>query len=148
MNGRLASRAADAEALLARFNEASEEALRALDRGDGDALGNALDVREALQREIERAGREVAVVRSRFGSDARGAYAAPRVVNEAVVRYCAPLEELARAAQALQARLESSAAEARSVVLRELALLEHAAGVAARYAPAAAGDAQRLNVVL
>ena len=58
MNGRLAARAADAEALLARFNGASEAALAALDRGDRDALVQALDVRDALQQEIERVVRE------------------------------------------------------------------------------------------
>ena len=138
MTGRLASRAADAEAALTRFNDASEEALAALARGDSDALSRALDVRDALQHEIERVLREVSVTRSRFAPDNDGG-SAPRVVDQAVDRYCAPLEELARAAHVLQQRLEHSAVEARDRLVNEIASLDNAATVAARYAPVAPG---------
>jgi len=138
MTGRLASRAADAEAVLTRFNDASEQALAALARGDTDGLTRALDVRDVLQHEIERALREINVTRSRFAPKNDG-HTAPRVVDRAVDRYCAPLEELARAAHVLQQRLEQSAVEARDRLITEIATLENAAMVAARYAPAAPG---------
>jgi hypothetical protein len=138
MTGRLASRAADAEAVLTRFNDASEAALAALTRGDQDALSRALDVRDALKHEIERVLREISVTRSRFAPNNAGA-SAPRVVDRAMDRYCAPLEELARAAHALQQRLEQSAVEARDRLINEIATLENAVTVAARYAPVPPG---------
>lgn len=141
MTGRLASRAADAEAVLTRFNDASEDALAALARGDGDAFSRALDVRDALQSEIERVLREVSVTRSRFAPNNDGR-SAPRVVDQAMDRYCAPLEERARAAHLLQQRLEQSAVEARDRLINEIALLDNAATVAARYAPIAPGAHQ------
>jgi hypothetical protein len=147
MTGRLASRSADAEALLARFIEASEAALAALDHGDEDALARALDVRGALQQEIDRALRDVSATRARFAPDATGGGSAQRVVDRAVQQYCAPLEELARVAQVLQQRLESSASRRRDGLLGEIASLENAAGVATRYTTAADG-ARRFDVVL
>jgi hypothetical protein len=146
MTGRLASRAADAEALLARFNDASEAALAALDRGDRDALVQALDVREVLQHEIERAIREIAITRSRFTPNVKTAIGS-RIVDRAVQQYCEPLEELARAAQALQERLETSASQIRDGLLGEIATLETATGVVARYASSSA-DLHRLDIVL
>jgi hypothetical protein len=141
MTGRLASRAADAGAVLTRFNEASEHALAALARGDGDAFAQALDVREALRQEIERVLREIAVTRSRFAPDNDGR-SSSRVVDRAMDRYCAPLEDLARAAHALQQRLEQSAVEARERLINEIATLDNAASVAARYAALAPGAHQ------
>jgi len=138
MTGRLASRAADAEAGLTRFNGASEEALAALARGDGDAFSRALDVRDALRHEIERVLRDISVTRSRFAPNNEGRLAT-RVVDQAVDRYCAPLEALARAAHVLQQRLEQSAVEARDRLINEIASLDNAATVAARYAPVAPG---------
>ena len=138
MTGRLASRDADGEAALTRFNDASEDALAALARGDQDAFSRALDIRDALQHEIERVLREISVTRTRFAPDSAGALST-RVVDRAVDRYCAPLEELARAAHELQQRLEQSAAEARDRLMHEIATLDTAAVVAARYAPVAAG---------
>lgn len=148
MTGRLASRAAEAEAVLVRFNEASEAALAALARGDRDALAQALDVREALQHEIERAGREIAVIRSRFAPNASTLMRGTRVVDRAVEQYCEPLETLARAAQALQLRLEESATQIRDGLLVEIATFDNASSVVSRYASTAAGDAHRLDVVL
>jgi hypothetical protein len=152
MTGRLASRAADVEALLARFNDASEAAIRALDRGDVDALARALDVRDELQHEIERASRDVETTRTRFAA-ASHAYGRSRVVDQAVDRYCAPLEELARVAQRLQHRLEITAGQSRERLLGELARLETGADAAARYASSAIGelhlpDASRFDVTL
>lgn len=141
MTGRLASRAADAEAVLTRFNDASEQALAALARGDSDALAQALDVRDALRQEIERVLREIAVTRSRFAPD-NGSRSLPRVVDRAMDRYCGPLEDLARAAHALQQRLEQSAVQARDQLINEIATLDNAASVAARYAPTAPGGRQ------
>ena len=138
MTGRLASRDADAEAVLTRFNGASAEALAALARGDRDALSRALDVRDALKHEMERVLRQISVTRSRFAPNNGGA-SAPRVVDRAVDRYCAPLEELARAAHELQQRLEQSAVAARDRLITEIATLDNAASVAARYAPVAPG---------
>ena len=139
MTGRLASRAAQTEALLARFNDASESALAALARGDGGALSLALDVRDELQHEIERVLRDITVTRTRFAPDLRpGGHGS--VVGRAMDRYCEPLEQLARTAHALQQRLEQSASEARDRLLGEIATLENAVSVAARYAPAAAGS--------
>ena len=120
MNDRPAARAPDAEALLARFNGASEAAIAALDRGDRDALVQALDVRDVLQLEIERVARE----------------------------YRAPLEELAGVAQALQHRLEQSAMQVRDGLLNEIATLENSASIAARYVSAASPDESRLDVIL
>ena len=148
MTGRLASRAADTEALLARFNNASEAALTALGRGDGDALVQALDVREALQHEIERASREISITRSRFAPNANTPAGGARVADRAVEQYCAPLEELARAAQLLQERLESSASLARQGILGEIATIDGAANVAASYSATSAVDSHRLDVVL
>ena len=141
MTGRLTSRDADAEAVLTRFNDASEDALAALARGDQDAFSRALDVRDALQHEIERVLREINVTRSRFVPHTAGAFA-PRVVDRAVDRYCAPLEQLARAAHELQQRLEQSAVEARDRLLNEIAALDNAATVAARYAVVGPGAHQ------
>ena len=147
MTGRLASRAADADALLARFNAASQEAIDALDRGDDDALTRALDVRDELQHEIERASRELGTVRTRFAS-AGSRSQAPAVVDRAMREYCAPLEELARVALALQERLETSARAARDSVVAQIVTLEENAGNAVRYAANDAGAPQRLDVVL
>jgi hypothetical protein len=148
MTGRLASRAADAEALLERFNEASEAALSALARGDGDALVQALDVRQALQQEIERAIREITVTRSRFAPNASTPPGGARVADRAVEQYCAPLEELARAAQQLQARLEMTASQIRDGLVGEIATIENATTIAARYATPGSADAHRFDVVL
>ena len=146
MTGRLASRSADAEALLMRFMQTSEEALNALERRDTGALTRALDVRDALQHEIDRMSREVAITRSRFAP--RGGASRLEVVDRAVEQYCGPLEDLARAAQALQQRLESSAGRLRDGLLNELAALENSAAVASRYTTVATGDAHRFDVVL
>jgi len=148
MTGRLASRAADTEALLARFNEASEAALSALGRGDRDALLQALDVREALQHEIERATREITAIRSRFTPNAETPSAGARLSDRAVEQYCAPLEELARAGQVLQDRLESSANQIRVGILGEIATVEGATNVAASYSAAAGTESHRLDVIL
>ena len=148
MTGRLASRLADAEALLGQFIEASEAALAALDRGDGDALVRALDVRGELQHEIDRALKDVSTTRSRFAPNGAGDQAVTRVVDRAVEQYCAPLEELARVAQALQQRLESSACQLRDGLAGEIVALENAAGVATRYTTVAAGDPHRFDVTL
>ena len=147
MTGRLASRAADADALLARFNASSEEALEALDRGDDDALTRALDVRDELQHEIARASRELGTVRSRFASSGFKSQA-PALVDRAMKEYCAPLEELTRVALALQERLETSARAARDGIVAQMLALEENAGAAVRYAANDAGDPHRLNVVL
>ena len=148
MTGRLASRAAEAEALLSRFNEASEAALAALARGDADALGTALDVRDALQHEIDRAIREIAVTRSRFAPDDAPAFRGARIVDRAVAQYCEPLEELARVAQTLQARLEQAARHRRDGLLSEIAAIEGSASVATRYTSVGTADPHRLDVVL
>ena len=147
MTGRLASRAADADALLARYNAASEEAIEALDRGDDGAFTRALDVRDALQHEIERAGRELGTVRSRFASSGFKSQA-PALVDRAMKEYCAPLEELTRVALGLQLRLETSARAARDGIVAQMLVLEENAGAAVRYAANDAGDPHRLNVVL
>jgi hypothetical protein len=148
MTGRLASRAAEAQALLARFNEASRDALAAIARGDQDALTRALDVRDALQHEIDRAIREIASTRARFAPNDRPNIRAIGVVDRAVDQYCEPLEELARVAQVLQTRLEEAASRSREGLLGELAVLESAATVAARYTSVAIEDPHRLDVVL
>lgn len=148
MTGRLASRAAEAEAVLARFNEASEAALAALARGDTDGLTQALAVREQLQHEIERAARDIALIRSRFAPNTSAPDHNARIVGRAMDQYCGPLEELARAAQVLQQRLEDAATRVRDGLLTELAALDNVASVATRYATTAAGDAHRLNVLL
>jgi len=148
MTGRLSSRTTDAEALLARFNEASERALEAIGRGDSDALTRALDVRDEIQHEIQRATRDIALVRSRFAVDTRAASTSPRLVEQAVSAYCAPLDQLARAAQALQEQLESSANQLRAGLLGEIAALGTVAGAAARYSVSAAGESPRFDVVL
>jgi len=148
MTGRLASRAVEAEALLARFNEVSESALAALDRHDGDALDRALDVRAALQLEIERAAREIAITRSRFAPNDNASGGATRVANRAMAQYCAPLEQLARAAQLLQHRLEQSATRQRDDLLAQIESLGSVTGAAARYATVAAGDPHRFDVRL
>jgi len=148
MTGRLASRAIEAEALLARFNDASEAALAALDRGDQGALDHALDVRAALQQEIERAAREIAMTRSRFAPNDVSAAVAPRVVDRAMAQYCAPLEELARVAQVLQQRLEQSAARVRGDLLAQIASLGAATTVVARYATAGTAEPHRFDVRL
>jgi hypothetical protein len=147
MTGRLASRAADADALLARFNVTSQEAIEALDRGDDNALTRALDVRDELQHEIERASRELGTVRSRFAATGFRSQA-PALVDRAVKEYCAPLEELTRVALALQARLETSARAARESIVAQMVMLEENAGAAARYGANDAGDPHRLNVIL
>jgi hypothetical protein len=147
MTGRLASRAADADALLARFNAASQEAIDALDRGDDNALARALDVRDELQHEIDRASRELGTVRSRFATTGFRSQA-PALVDRAMQEYCAPLEELTRVALSLQERLETSARAARESVVAQMVMLEENAEVAVRYAANDAGDPHRLNVVL
>jgi hypothetical protein len=144
MTGRLAARSADAEALLARFIEASEAALDAIARGDADALTRALDVRGELQHEIDRALKDVSATRSRFSPNGSGG----RVVDRAVEQYCAPLEELARVAHGLQLQLEASAGRTRDTILGELVSLDTASDVATRYTSAAATDAHRLDVTL
>jgi hypothetical protein len=146
MTGRLASRSAEAEALLLRFIQASNEALEALDRRDSDAVTRALEVRDELQHKIDRMSREIAITRSRFATTGR----TPRldVVDRALEQYCAPLEELARTAQALQKRLELSAGRWRDGLERELASLDTAAGVATRYATIANSDSHRFDVIL
>ena len=143
MTGRLAARAAETEALLAQFNEASASAIEALDRGDSDALDRALDVRDALQQEIDRANREVDAVRARFGVTRPGT-----LVDRAMENYCAPLEELARVALVLQERLERSAQTVRDGLLAEMASLDANTGVAYRYATNDAGAPHRLDIVL
>lgn len=152
MTGRLEARAADVDALLAQFNDASEAAIAALGRGDADALSRALDVRDELQHEIERVSRDAVTVRARFAGAER-AYGVSRVVEAAVDRYCAPLEDLARAAQQLQHRLELTANDARHRLLAELAEVELGAGAASRYASSAVAelnlpDASRLDITL
>ena len=148
MTGRLAARSADAEALLGRFIQASEAALSALERGDGDALARALDVRDELQHEIDRALKDVSATRSRFAPNGSQGRSAPNVVDRAVAQYCAPLEELARVAQSLQQRLESCAGVMRDGLAGELASLDNAVGVANRYTAVAAGDPHRFDVTL
>jgi hypothetical protein len=148
MTGRLASRAAEAEALLARFNEASELALAALSRGDQDAVAQALDVRETLQAEIDRIARELAVTRSRFSPNGGLAYGGSRLVDRAMETYCAPLEELARVALELQEQLELSARTVRDEIGMEMARLEASGGAALQYAANDAGDPHRLDVRL
>jgi hypothetical protein len=143
MTGRLAARAAETEALLAQFNEASASAIEALDRGDTDALDRALDVRATLQQEIDRANRELDAARARFGVTRSGPLA-----DRAMARYCAPLEELARVALLLQERLEGSARTARDALLAEMASLDANAGVAYHYASNDARAPHRLDVVL
>ena len=86
MTGRLASRAAEAEALLARFNAASESAIAALARGDRDALSQALDVRDQLQHEIERAAREIEIARSRFAPNEIASLGGSRIANRAIAQ--------------------------------------------------------------
>ena len=148
MTGRLASRAAEAEALLARFNEASELALAALSRGDQNAVAQALDVRDTLQLEIDRVARELAVTRSRFSPNGGLTYGGSRLVDRAMETYCAPLEELARVALELQEQLELSARTVRDEVGMEMARLEASGGAALQYAANDAGDPHRLDVRL
>ena len=148
MTGRLASRSADAEALLTRFIDASQAALDALDRGDSDALARTLDVRDELQHEIDRAIRDVTATRSRFAPNGAPGRAGASIVDRAVQQYCAPLEELARVAQVLQDRLESSAGRMRDGLLGEIASLDNAAGIANRYATVAGGGLHRFDAVL
>jgi hypothetical protein len=148
VTGRLASRAAEAEALLDRFNAASEVALAALARGDHDALAQALEVRDALQHEIERAGREIAAMRARFAPNAVTLARGQRVMDRAMEQYCAPLEELARAALELQQRLEAAANQVRDGLLGEIMAFGNASAVASRYAATESGDRHRLDVVL
>ena len=141
MTGRLEARAADVDALLAQFNDASEAAIAALGRGDADALSRALDVRDELQHEIERVSRDAVTVRARFAGAER-AYGVSRVVEAAVDRYCAPLEDLALTAN-----------DARHRLLAELAEVELGAGAASRYASSAVAelnlpDASRLDITL
>jgi hypothetical protein len=69
------------------------------------------------------------------------------VADRAVAQYCAPLEELARAAQALQQRLEASAGQIRDGLLDEIATIDGAVTVAARYLPPGT-ESRRLDVVL
>lgn len=147
MTGRLASRSADAEALLARFIDASQSALDAVDRGDADALARALDVRDQLQHEIDRALKDVSATRSRFAPN--GAPHRPAsLVDRAVDQYCAPLEELARVAQALQLRLESSAGQVRDDLLGELASLDAESDVTNRYTASVGAESPRLDITL
>ena len=148
MTDRLASRAAEAEALLARFNEASELALAALSRGDQNAVAQALDVRDTLQLEIDRVARELAVTRSRFSPNGAPTYGASRLVDRAMETYCAPLEELARVALELQEQLELSARTVRDELGMEMARLEASGGAALQYAANDAGDPHRLDVRL
>jgi hypothetical protein len=148
MTGRLASRAAEAEALLARFNEASELALAALSRGDQNAVAQALDVRETLQTEIDRVARELAVTRSRFSPNGELTFGGSRLVDRAMKTYCAPLEELARVALELQEQLELSARTVRDEIGMEMARLEASGGAALQYAANDAGDPHRLDVRL
>jgi len=148
MTGRLASRAAEAEALLHRFNEASEQALAAITRGDRDALARALDVRDALVAKVREASGEIAATRARFAPNAAVDPRGMRVMDRAMEQFCSPLEELARAALVLQQRLESAANEIRNGLLAEMATFENAASVATRYASNEAGDLHRLDVVL
>jgi hypothetical protein len=148
MNGRLASRAAEAEALLARFNEVSEAALHALERRDTGALQQALDLRDALRHEIDRLAREIAVTRSRFAPNDAPAVGGNRIVDRAVSQYVAPLEALTRVAQELQQRLEDSAREIRDGLLGQIAALDNANAVATRYATTAVGDPHRFDVRL
>ena len=148
MTGRLASRSAEAEALLGRFIEASEAALEALERGDGDALTRALDVRGELQHEIERALKDATTTRSRFAPNGSMSRGTATLVDRAVEQYCAPLEELARVAQGLQQRLESSACQLRDSLAGEIAALENAAGVATRYTTVGVADPHRFDVTL
>jgi hypothetical protein len=147
MTGRLESRAAESEALLARFNEVSERALAALGRGDRDAVTQALDLRDELQHEIARAARDLAVTRSRFAPNGSASFRGSRVADRAMETYCAPLEELARVAVRLQEQLELSARTARDEVLAEIARLEASGGAALQYAANDAGDPHRLDVV-
>jgi hypothetical protein len=133
MTGRLASRSADAEALLARFIDASQAALDALGRGDSDALARALDVRDELQHEIDRALKDVTATRLRFAPNGMRPRSAG-LVDRAVEQYCAPLEELARVAQGLQEQLEASAGQMRDGIAGELAGLDNATGIATAYA--------------
>jgi hypothetical protein len=148
MTGRLASRAAEAEALLARFNEASEMALAGLTRGDRDALTHALDIRDALQHEIVRVARDLAVTRTRFSPNAPTSLGGSRVVDRAMETYCAPLEELTRVAQRLQDQLELSARTARDELVAEMARLQSQSDAALQYAANDAGDPHRLDVRL
>ena len=148
MTGRLASRAAEAEALLARFNEATELALAALARGDRDAVTHALDMRDVLQHEIVRVARDLAVTRSRFAPDAAAAVRGSRVVDRAMETYAAPLEELARAALHLQEQLELCARAARDEIVGEMARLQSNGDAALQYAANDAGDPHRLDVRL
>ena len=148
MTGRLASRAAEAEALLVRFNEASERALAALARGDRDAVTQALDIRDVLQHEIARVARDLAMTRSRFAPNVTNPVRGSRVVDRAIETYSAPLEALARVALRLQEQLELSARTARDEVVAEMARLQSSGDAALQYAANDAGDPHRLDVRL
>jgi len=147
MTGRLASRAAEAEALLDRFNAASEAALSALERDDRDALERALELRDELQHEIDHAARDLAVARSRFAPNGDGSIRTQRMLAMAMQQYCGPLEQLAQAAHELQQRLEESALALRDSLLGQMATLDSATEVAARYA-SSTGDAHHVDVLL
>lgn len=114
------------EALLTRFNAASEAALEALARGDQEALTKALDTREALQHEL--------------------AYA---VESELRARAsAASLRALVHAAEELQASLESAATSARDRIAAEIAALDTAASATASYTSPLPDLAHRLDAVL
>jgi hypothetical protein len=143
MTGRLAARAAEAAALLERFNRASEDALLALDGNDDAALQQALAVRDELHVEIDRVGREIAQIRARF-ANSRGSV----IVNAAIARLVAPLEAVGAKALMLQTRLVERASVARSVLSNEIADLNALEAGAARYDPPPPSDAARLDVRL
>ena len=134
MSGRLAARAADAQALLSRYTEASEHAISAIERGDGHALESALDARDELQRELERVARDIAVLRARFADDRP-----TPIASAALERLLAPLETLVGRADELQRRLAERAELAAASIAGELARL-NAAGSSAYANAAGAGQ--------
>ena len=133
MTGRLAARAAAAEAMLAGFIVASEAAMAGLARGDCDALTTARGVHDALQHEIDRTAREITLARSRFAADAPRSVRGQRVVDRAMEQYCAPLEAIARAALTLQQRLDESANGIRDGVVGKISTFESTASAGMRW---------------
>jgi hypothetical protein len=139
---RLAARTSEAQALLARFGEITERAIDALTRDDALAFAAAIDARDALLPALERAGREITQLKSRFeGGDSSAAGRA------AVARLIAPLEAVGRRIEALQRDLETRVDQARAALSEELARLTSSEEAASSYLARRPG-APRLDIRL
>ena len=139
---RLARQSAEACSLLERFRVIASDAVAAIERGEADGVGAAIDERDAIIRHLEPIVQELSEARAAVAGVHRLTAEGRRI--EALLE---PVEQAALRAQVVHARLERAAADARTRVQRELDLLEQGEAAADAYAASTAARARHLDLI-